>query len=106
MSQQDQNKKKYPLDRVNALLSMQRALLCEVAPTLRAASIDWDDATIHLYFYYDGEVSDEDRDSAECVATEVIASYPEYELDVHINRCDFPQQIPDIGERAFRRREL
>jgi hypothetical protein len=97
--------KKYPIDRVKAILEMNRALWGEVSPALRAARIDWNEQTIHLFFYYDGEISEEDHESAECVATEVIASYPEYELQIDVLRWDYPQPVPASGELVYCRRE-
>ncbi|MDE3046173.1 MAG: hypothetical protein KGJ02_05975 [Verrucomicrobiota bacterium] len=107
MSQQHQknNKKDYPLDPISAILSMNRALWGEVAPALRAAKVSWDEETVHLYFYYDGEISEEDHESAECVATEFIAEYPEYKLEVHILRLDYPNSIPEEGKLVYYRRE-
>lgn len=84
---------------------MNRALWGEVSPVLRAARIKWDNQTVHLFFYYDGEISEQDNESAECVATEFIACYPEYELEVNILRWDYPKQIPNEGELIYLRRE-
>ncbi len=101
------NAKKYPLDRISAILSMCRALWGEVSPALRASKVSWDDENVHLFFYYDGEISEEDRESAECVATEFISCYPEYMLHVDIIRLDYPKSIPqsDEQELIYRRRE-
>jgi len=99
------NKKDYPLDRVNAILSMNRALWGEVSPALRSVRIKWDNEIVDLYFYYDGEISEEDNESAECIATEFIAGYPEYKLEVHILRWDYPKSIPEEGEPIYYRRE-
>ncbi|MES2345803.1 MAG: hypothetical protein V4494_07700 [Chlamydiota bacterium] len=107
MSQQDQNDNSDKITRVSAILSLNRGLLGEVAPSLRAAKIKWDDEMIYLYFYYDGEISEEDRESAECVATEVIADFSDYnKLDVNIIRWDYPQTIPMIGETVYLRRDI
>jgi len=84
---------------------MNRALWVEVSPLLRAALISWNDEEIHLFFYYDGEISEEDNDSAECAATEVIAGYPEYALEIDILRWDAPKPIPQTGELVYHRRE-
>src|SRR5258708_5912730 len=85
LSQQDQkNNKEYPINRINAILSLNRALCCEVSPKLRCARINWDNDTVWLYFYYDGDISEEDDESAQCVATEVITDFPEYELKIEI----------------------
>ena len=107
LSQQSpRNNKDYPLDRIGAILSMNRALWGEVSPVLRAARIKWDEKQVHLFFYYDGEISEEDRESAECVATEVIADFPELQLEIDILRWDYPKPLPqNEGELVYKRRE-
>lgn len=105
LSQQDQNNKDHPMTCAKAILSMNRALIVEASPTLRAALISWNDEEIHLFFYYDGEISEEDNESAECAATEVIAGYPEYALEIDILRWDAPKPIPQTGELVYHRRE-
>lgn len=96
----------YEINRVRAILSMTRALLGEVSPNLRKATIKWDNKKIHLYFYYDGEISEDDNESAEFVLTEVIADFPKYEFGIDILRCDYPQKPPeDEGEIIYFRRE-
>lgn len=105
MSQQDPKNRDYPIDRVGAILSMNRALLVETSPALRAAFISWNDEEVHLFFYYDGEISEEDHESAECVATEVISDFPEYALEIDILRWDMPKPIPQTGELVYHRRE-
>lgn len=84
---------------------MKRALWGEVSPALRAARIKWDNETIHTLFYYDGEISEEDHESAECIATEVIADYSKHQLKVDILRWDYPKPIPQVGELVYYRRE-
>jgi hypothetical protein len=93
------------MTRTKAILSLNRALLVEASPALRAALISWNDEEIHLFFYYDGEISVEDNESAECAATEVIAGYPEYALEIDILRWDAPKPIPQTGELVYHRRE-
>jgi hypothetical protein len=106
LSQQHQKRDKdYPLDRVKAILTMSKSLWGEVSPALRAARVKWDAHTVCLYFFYDGKISEEDHESAECVATEFIASYPEYNLEVEILRLDYPARIPEEGELVYMRRE-
>jgi len=84
---------------------MNGALLGEVTPSLRAATIQWSNEEVSLFFYYDGEVSEEDNESAECVATEVISDFSECALEIDILRWDFPKSIPQKGERVYHRRE-
>ena len=47
-----------------------------------------------LHFYYDEEISEDDRESLECIATEVISDFPDHALEVNITRCDYPVRIP------------
>jgi hypothetical protein len=91
--------------RVTALLAVLYGLIGEVSHSLRAVRIKWGEKTIYLYFFYDGEISEEDCESAECIATEVISNFSEHTLEVNILRWDHPKQIPNEGELVYKRRE-
>jgi hypothetical protein len=91
--------------RVRALLAVLYGLIGEVSHLLRAVKIKWDEKVIYLYFFYDGEISEEDRESAECIATEVISNFSKHTLEVNILRWDYPKQIPNEGELVYKRRE-
>lgn len=96
----------YPVDRVAMIFSLLTGLLGEVSPELRSASIKWDDPCVYVYFFYDGPISEENEESAQCVATEVIACFPKHQLEVNIQRLDYPHPLPqDVGELVYRRRE-
>ena len=86
-----------PISHACAILSLNRALWREVTPPLRSAKIKWDADTVYLYFFYDGEISEDDHESAECAATEVIANFPDYQLEVNILRWDYPKPVPQEG---------
>jgi hypothetical protein len=45
------------------LLSVQRALSGEVSPPLRGVTVGWYDYVIQLRSYFDGPISEEDRES-------------------------------------------
>ena len=104
MSPEDHNPDE-KIDRLDAIVYLNRALWGEVFPSLRSASIGWDENKIILYFYHDGEISEDDHESLECVATEVIACFPYHGLDVNIERCDYPKRVPQIGELVYYRKE-
>lgn len=93
------------LNRVRAILSMNRAMWGEISPTLRAIQISWNTEKIYIFYYYDGEIADEDRFSAECISTEMMAGYPDYELEENIIQWNYPKPIPDNGELVYMRRE-
>ncbi len=91
---------------VAARLSLQRALLGEVSDKLRAVTFSVSGACFDIKFYFDGEVGEDDLESASCVETEVLADYEEgYKVSVRCLRVDMPSPIDDCGIWVFRRRE-
>ena len=91
--------------RMRAILSLQKALLGHVTEALRAAIIKWSNDTNILYFYYDGEISQRDKDSVAKMAKEIENLYPKYNLSVEMHRLEYPQKIPLGGECVFKRYE-
>ncbi|ANH70891.1 hypothetical protein ABE85_24340 [Mitsuaria sp. 7] len=101
------------MDRRFLLLSLQRALLGEVHPQLRQASIEADPAlsVLRLRFEYDGSPEEEPRNSCSCAAAEVIADFDaSWALDeqhvgvsiggtlsplAHVGYLRFEEQLPD-----------
>ncbi len=91
------------------LLSVQRALLDEIDPNLRAVKIDWDEenSIIHLHFYYDNKITDENNESASCVAGEVAGDFSlNTRVLEHCIHLDFPNELPDHKLVAYRRKEI
>jgi hypothetical protein len=88
-----------------ALLAMQSALLREVTPALRAATLDLDkdEEILHVHFYYDGEASEQRIDLWDCVIFEAGADLDFVESQ--IKRLDYPQKIPLSGYCAYLRKE-
>ena len=88
-------------------LAAQNALLGAVVHELRAVSIDieFQSKKFIVYFFYDGEISDELFDLASVAITEMSADVAEYELDDHIERLDFPEKIPTQGHLVYLRKE-
>ena len=96
--------------RRTVLLSLQTALLGEVPPNLRGVTCDWDASTSALVIrcIFDGKILEEDRESMECVETEVIADFPEdYQVRLECIRRDAPQllQTDMLLEWVYQRRE-
>lgn len=65
-------------------LEIQRALLERVTPNLRMVTAEGDEKEIHLIFYYDGEISEEENEMAEDASTEIIAGFPDQILNLEI----------------------
>lgn len=92
--------------RISVLLSIQGALVGAITPHLRAVLVGWDEKTIQLYFIYDGDISEEDKEESECAATEVLADFPGNDIKTEHVRCDFPQRLPKLGQiMVFQRKE-
>ena len=89
------------------MLSAQRALLGEVPPSLRMAALDWDEKWIYLRCYFDGPISEEDRESMESVTTEMIADFfPELNVELQVIRLDVPSRVKQPATAvAYLRRE-
>lgn len=88
------------------LVAVQQALLGEVGPRLRAIMVDYDDSSIELDAFYDGEVDEDDREAMSCVETELIAIFPEtHNITVRIHRRDYPALIPKDKVWVYYRKE-
>ena len=95
-------------DRPRLLLSLQRALWGEVHPQLRQASIEADPGRkiVRLRFEYDGEPSEQVRESGSCVATEVFADFPSpWQLDEQHVSVAQPGKLSPLARIAYRRWE-
>ena len=64
----------------------------------RGVTVGWQEKQVLLRFYFDGEISEEDRDSAQIAATEVIADLPDdIRLEEEIIRRDAPERRLDVA---------
>ncbi len=94
------------VNRESVLLSLQRALVGEVFPALRAVTVEWSESAVKFIAYVDGELEEADSDSLSSVAAEVSADFPpSVEVDYEIVRRDGSAAIQDGRLRVFRRRE-
>lgn len=66
------------------------------------------ESRIVLRAFIDGPVSEDDKEALECAGTEILAGFPEHEIDVQTVRADAPESIRDRGLDAwvFMRKEL
>lgn len=74
-------------------LSINRALLGSVAPALRGVTFELKNKIITIIFYVDGQISNEYADDLSIVATEVIADFPDFDLDDRVERLDYPRDL-------------
>ena len=88
------------------LVAVQQALLGEVSERLRVVAVSYDDTSIHLDCYYDGEIGYADREAMSCVETEVMALFPDTHSVTHsVHRKDYPDSIAKGKIWAFCRKE-
>jgi len=88
-------------------LSLQRALLGNITSNIRAVAIELRIKNISLFFYFDGELDDEDKELVSVVETEVIADFDEdFAIEAIAVRLDYPQPIQNTnGFLVFLRKE-
>jgi hypothetical protein len=87
-------------------LVLQVALLGEVFPALRGVGFTLENDKVGLVFFHHGAISEDDRESASCVETEVMAGLPRSVTVVSkLIRADMPKSMPDPGRWVYRRRE-
>ena len=97
---------------ISYALWTQRALIGEAFPALRAIAIDSRDCAdrrespLGLQAWIDGPIQGEDRESIQCVLTEITASLLERGwIDEQITRLDAPGQITADGFFVYHRYE-
>ena len=94
------------VERTIVLLSLQRAMLGEVFPALRAISVEWSDRRVKFFAYVDGPLAEADAESLSCISAEVAADFwPGVEIDYEVAQVDSPNRIVDARTRVFHRRE-
>jgi hypothetical protein len=88
------------------LLSVQRALLGEVPPALRGVTVAWHDQVILIRSYFDGPITDGDREAMSCATSEVIADFPApWTIEDDVVRCDAPEPLECLAAWAYHRQE-
>lgn len=93
-----------PRDRVATVL--QTALLGEVSPLLQGVAFSIGTNDVRIAFYYDGPISEEDRESTSFVVTEVIVGFPStIKVYEDVRQVDHPVGLPHHDHWTYRRRE-
>jgi hypothetical protein len=89
------------------LLSIQRALLGEVTPSIRALTAAIDENGIRLRWIIDGNITDGFRNNLSAAGTEVVADFEAHQITEEFLRCDAPHPMRDLylDELAYLRKE-
>ena len=93
--------------RVRLLLSIQRALLGEVTPNIRAATAQIDAQTVVLRWIIDGEISESFRRDLGAVGAKVAADFSTHQIAEEFIRCDASHAMDELylDDIAYQRKE-
>ena len=85
--------------------SLQVALLGIITNNLRGVITSSSENKIDIFFYYEKEPSEEEKEDAEVVATEVSCDFIDVIVDVH--KIVFPKfnRLPETGLWVFHKKE-
>ena len=72
---------------------------------IRGVTAFWKGKTACISFYFDGEVTEDDFDSASDACGEIIAHFSNGLLEENYIRWDYPKPLPDEQFLAYRREE-
>lgn len=96
------------------ILSINRALLGDVNPSLRGVAFEWNplEEEIIVFFYHDGELSDALMNHYDCIDFEASADFFLEEDSIKLIKNDFkivsakyPTPLPDHDHWVYRRKE-
>lgn len=100
-----------PISSQSLKLSLQRALLGNVSPKLRAVCTHTYGVLVQAIFYYDGEISEDEKELVESVIDQIISDFhiDESGNDMTFNfpiiRLDYPEKPALEGEWVYYRYE-
>jgi hypothetical protein len=95
--------------RSTVLLSLQRALIGEITPQMRAIEVEWSPRTIILRVFVDGDASAELQEAFDAaVGTQIVADFPapnqgDPTFTIEFRRVDHPTPVPTRGTLVFAR---
>jgi|SRR5712671_6913243 len=87
------------ISRSSVICSVSRALLGEVSIRLRCVQASYDEAEIHLYCYFDGELQEADIESMQIVSGMVAGDFSGHKGVEHCIRLDVPAVVPAFDDR-------
>jgi hypothetical protein len=82
--------------RARLLLSVQRAMLGEVTPNIRAVTCRIDSTLIILRWIIDGPVSEKLKDNLSIIGTEVVSDFSSHRISEEFVRRDVPADIKTL----------
>jgi hypothetical protein len=87
------------------LFLTKEELKSSITNKIRGVITVWEDPTAHIYFYFDGEITEQDREDASDVCTYIIAHFPNGLLEENYIRMDYPEPLPESPYWAYKKIE-
>lgn len=78
---------------IEILLELQTALLGVITPNIRGITVGWTSDQIDIIAYYNGTISDDDKEDIEVVNTEMVAKFYPTKITSECIRIDYPENI-------------
>jgi hypothetical protein len=93
--------------RIKVLLRLQVALLGEIDPSIRGITCGWSKSLITIHCYFQGEINDDNKESMNCVETEIMADFTEHKVNLECKRLDLPTPLNPytLSAWVYRRKE-
>lgn len=93
--------------RRSVLLAFQVTLLGMVTPQLRGVTVGWQGSTIQGWLLFDGPVGEPQHECASDIEAEIMAMFPDREVEVTAERLDYPKLLNErtLGAWAYQRME-
>ncbi len=80
--------------RIEIVLAGLESLLGMITPNLRAVQVAWTNNCLHLYFIYDGEVTDEGIQDCQTVRAKIQQNFPSELVSVNFQTIEHTQKLP------------
>jgi hypothetical protein len=93
--------------RTQVLLSLQSALIGEITPNIRGITCCWDTSKITIVCYLEDDIREDIEESMEYAATEVMADFPEHQVEMECKKLDESEPLNPYTLYAwvYRRKE-
>lgn len=94
------NKYEDLIDATDYVMSMEKM------KDLRGISVDWNDNTIVLVFYHNGNLTEEQAEDYSCIATEILSHFGTAFLSENIECIDYPKPLPNHKYWGYKSKSL
>ena len=84
------------------LAELKRALPSSLPSHFNGVSVGWNRSEIGLYCYYDGDISESDREVMSDIAGEIIAGFTDHTIQIRYVQGEMPESQKHFNLNNFR----